>query len=165
MNITQLIDLFEGFRKCRAWLDDEDYIPKKFLGKSWSDRYTEKIITFLEDEIIKQKFSLHGDIKIYLPTKYFVFLNGEDSEQFSGQKKQILLQKLNFFVEKCFKTLSVNYTSNDFVKLFISTNLQKGEIDVTHQWDDCYAPQILIHSRSRSYYYNNELNTDGSTLD
>lgn len=136
--------LQEILQKCQAWVDDEKYIPKKFRAKSWSDEFAEKIVRELEDEMIKQKFGLQND-KIYLPTKYFIRISSEDSSEFSGIKRELLIQELNKFVERCLRMLGIEYHDQNFVQIYASTDLQHGEIKVIHQWDESYSPSIWFN--------------------
>jgi len=136
--------LQEILRKCQAWIDDEKYVPKKFKTKSWSDDFVEKVLHKLEEEMIKQKFGLQND-KIYLPTKYFIWISSEDSFEFSGIKRELLIQELNKFVERCLRMLGIEYHDQNFVQIYASTDLQQGEIKVIHQWEESYSPSILFN--------------------
>jgi hypothetical protein len=137
-NITQ--NLQEIFRKYRAKIDNEPYLPKRFTVKSWSDLFAEKIKCKLEEEMIKQKFCFQN--KIHLPTQYVIQLSSEDNKEFCGYKREILIQGLNSFVGNWFRLLSVDALTNNFIQLKMSKELKKGEIAVTHQWEKVYTPEI-----------------------
>lgn len=136
--------LQEVLLKCQSWIDDEKYVPRPFRNKSWSDEFAEKLMSALEDEMINQKFGFQSD-KIYLPTKYSIQISCEDSREFVGRKREILIQELNQFVERCLRMLSIETNNNTFVQLFSSADLEKGEIKVSHQWEESYKPEICFN--------------------
>ncbi len=139
--------LQEILHKCQAWVDNEKYIPKKFRMKSWSNEFAEKIMRELDDEMIRQKFGVEGE-KIYLPTKYSVQISQEDSDEFVGEKRDLLIELLNKYVGNCFRLLSIETNVRSFVRLFPSAELQKGEIKVAHQWEERYSPLIRFNRDS-----------------
>lgn len=139
--------LQEILHKCQAWVDNEKYIPKKFRMKSWSNEFAEKIMRELDDEMIRQKFGVEGE-KIYLPTKYSVQISQEDSDEFVGEKRDLLIELLNKYVGNCFRLLSIKTNVRSFVRLFPSAELQKGEIKVAHQWEERYSPLIRFNRDS-----------------
>jgi len=137
----------EIIQKCQAWVDDEKFIPKKFRSKSWTDEFVERIVRELEAEMIKQKFALQND-KIYLPTKYSIWISREDSLEFSGIKRELLTKELNKFVERCFRTLAIEYKDRKFVQIYASSDFQPGKIKVIHQWEENYSPEIWFNETS-----------------
>ncbi|HMS39808.1 MAG TPA: DUF3662 domain-containing protein [Pyrinomonadaceae bacterium] len=139
--------LQEVLLKCQAWIDDEKYVPKPFRIKSQSDEFAEKIMSALEDEMINQKFGFQNH-KIYLPTKYSIQISPEDSREFVGKKREILVQELNRFVERCLRMLSVETNNNIFVQLFSCAELEKDEIKINHQWEESYEPNIRFNSKT-----------------
>ena len=141
--------LQEILHKCQAWVDDEKYVPKKFRAKSWSDEFAEKIMRELDDEMIKQKFGRHND-KIYLPTRYSVQISQEDSSEFVGRKRELLVELLNKFVGNCLRLLSIETNVSDFVQLYASAELQSGEIKVAHYWEESYSPLIWFNQNAQT---------------
>ena len=139
--------LLEVLHWCRTSINNEPYVPLDFTGKSWSDIFAEKIVSEIESEMIKQKFCFPNS-KLYLPSQYLVEISREDSQEFVGSKREILLRELNRFVERCLRMLSVETLNTEFIQLQTSEELQKGEIKVTHQWDEIYSPVIKFNQNS-----------------
>ncbi len=139
--------LQEVLLKCQAWIDDEKYVPRTFRNKSRSDEFAEKIMSALEDEMVNQKFGFQSD-KIYLPTKYSIRISCEDSREFVGRKREVLVGELNRFVERCLRMLSIETNRNIFVELFSSAELEKGEININHKWEESYQPKISFNSKT-----------------
>lgn len=161
--------LQEILHKCQAWVDDEKYVPKKFRTKSWSNEFAENIMRELDDEMIRQKFGIE-DEKIYLPTKYLVQISQEDSNEFVGEKRDLLIELLNNYVENCFRLLSIETNVRNFVRICSSAELQKGEIKVVHQWEERYSPMIRFNQGSSEdtiiapAFWNNEIDNECETV-
>jgi Protein of unknown function (DUF3662)/FHA domain len=138
--------LLEILHKCRTLVDDR-YIPPSFSGKSAGDEFAEQIVSEIESEMIKQKFCFPNS-KLYLPSQFIVTISLEDSQEFLGRKREILLNELNNFVGKFLRMLSVETLNSEFIQLRTSQELKKGEIKVTHQWDEVYSPVIKFNQNS-----------------
>lgn len=139
--------LQEIIHKCQAWVDAEKFIPKKFKTQSNGEKFAEKILIELEAEMIKQKFSLDYS-KIYLPTKYTVIISEADNQEFTGKKREVLINELNSFIERYFKLLGADYQSSKFVELKPASEIQPNDIKILHCWEDCYSPNIVINQPS-----------------
>jgi Protein of unknown function (DUF3662)/FHA domain len=139
--------LLEVLHWCQTSINNEKYVPLNFKNKSSSDIFAENIVSEIESEMIKQKFCFPNS-KLYLPSQYLVEISREDSQEFVGSKREILLRELNRFVERCLRMLSVETLNNEFIQLQTSEELQKGEIKVTHQWDEIYSPVINFNQNS-----------------
>lgn len=136
---------YEILYKCQTWIDDENYILPEFRQKSWSDVFAEKIICGIKEEMVKQKLGFQNG-KIYIPSKYLVEINDLDSRQWSGIKREILLQELNKFVGECLRVLSVETFETEFVQIQTAPDIkQPGEIRILHFWDESYSPKIRFN--------------------
>ncbi len=140
--------LQEILYRCQAWIDDEKYIPKKFKIKSRSDEFAEKIVRELEAAMIREKFCFRHE-KIYLPTFYVIQISQADSLEFTGQKRDVLCEELDKFVERCFRMLSIESRRTNFVQIAISPQLKKDEIKIVHQWEESYLPDISFNAPAK----------------
>ena len=139
----------EILNRCQSWIDNEKYIPKKFKIKSRSDEFAEKIVHELETVMIREKFCFRNG-KIFLPTFYFVEISPADNFEFRGQKRDILGEELNKFVERYLRMFSIESRRTSFVQVVANSKLKKDEIKVIHQWEENYSPKISFNDYSKN---------------
>ncbi len=126
------------FEKCRTFIDSEIYVPIIFNKRSRNDEISDKIIGEIERAMVENLFHLENH-KVLIPTIYKVFINAEDNARFCGILRESLFAKINGFIEKQLRRLSIDTFNNKFVQIRTG-NVESGEVLVLPHWENGNSP-------------------------
>ncbi len=137
----------EIFERFRTFIDSEIYIPIIFNKKSRNDEIADKIISEIERVMIENLFHSENH-KVLIPTVYKVFIIAEDNARFYGILRESLFAKINGFIEKQLRRLSIDTFNNKFVQIRTG-EVESGEVLVLPHWENSNsAPDIHFNLNS-----------------
>jgi hypothetical protein len=143
--------------KVRKWVDGEggeDILEKaaeqaKNRPVNAAEEFIVKLARAVEDVMQKEMVSLPQGTTL-IPPEYTIFLSNDDDREWQGAKRRGLEQGLYHVLAERARELSGKKkldTQSFSVELKIDGTLEKGEIRVTHSWDDAESGKTSILSR------------------
>jgi hypothetical protein len=146
--------------KVRKWVDGEggeDILEKaaeqaKNRPVNAAEEFIVKLARAVEDVMQKEMVSLPQGSTL-IPPEYTIFLSDEDDKEWQGAKRRGLEQGLYHVLAERARELSGKKkldTQSFSVELRIDGTLEKGEIRITHSWDDAESGKTSILSRAGS---------------
>jgi hypothetical protein len=144
--------------KVRKWVDGEggeDILEKaaeqaKNRPVNASEEFIVKLARAVEDVMQKEMVSLPQGTTL-IPPEYTIFLSDEDDKEWQGAKRRGLEQGLYHVLAERARELSGKKkldTQSFSVELRIDGTLEKGEIRISHSWDDAESGKTSILSRA-----------------
>jgi len=143
--------------KVRKWVDGEggeDILEKaaeqaKNRPVNAAEEFIVKLARAVEDVMQKEMVSLPQGTTL-IPPEYTIFLSNDDDKEWQGAKRRGLEQGLYHVLAERARELSGKKkldTQSFSVELRIDGTLEKGEIRITHSWDDAESGKTSILSR------------------
>ncbi len=143
--------------KVRKWVDGEggeDILEKaaeqaKNRPVNAAEEFIVKLARAVEDVMQEQMVSLPQGTTL-IPPEYTIFLSDEDDKEWQGAKRRGMEQGLYHVLGERARELSGKKkleTQSFSVELRIDGTLEKGEIRVTHSWDEAESGKTSILSR------------------
>ena len=144
--------------KVRKWVDGEggeDILEKaaeqaKNRPVNAAEEFIVKLARAVEDVMQKEMVSLPQGTTL-IPPEYTIFLSDEDDKEWQGAKRRGLEQGLYHVLAERARELSgkKKLTTQSFsVELRIDGTLEKGEIRISHSWEDTESGKTSILSRA-----------------
>ncbi len=144
--------------KVRKWVDGEggeDILEKaaeqaKNRQVNAAEEFIVKLARAVEDVMQKEMVSLPQGTTL-IPPEYTIFLSGDDDKEWQGAKRRGLEQGLYHVLAERARELSGKKklsTQSFSVELRIDGTLEKGEIRITHSWEDTESGKTSILSRA-----------------
>lgn len=144
--------------KVRKWVDGEggeDILEKaaeqaKNRNVNAAEEFIVKLARAVEDVMEKEMVSLPQGTTL-IPPEYTIFLSSDDDKEWQGAKRRGLEQGLYHVLAERARELSGKKklsTQSFSVELRIDGTLEKGEIRITHSWEDTESGKTSILSRA-----------------
>jgi hypothetical protein len=144
--------------KVRKWVDGEggeDILEKaaenaKNRPVNTAEEFIVKLARAVEDVMQKEMVSLPQGTTL-IPPEYTIFLSNDDDKEWQGAKRRGLEQGLYHVLAERARELSGKKklsTQSFSVELRIDGTLEKGEIRISHSWEDTESNKTSILSRA-----------------
>jgi hypothetical protein len=144
--------------KVRKWVDGEggeDILEKaaeqaKNRPVNVAEEFIVKLARAVEDVMQKEMVSLPQGTTL-IPPEYTIFLSDDDDKEWQGAKRRGQEQGLYHVLAERARELSGKKklsTQSFSVELRIDGTLEKGEIRITHSWEDTESGKTSILSRA-----------------
>jgi FHA domain/Protein of unknown function (DUF3662) len=144
--------------KVRKWVDGdggEDILEKaaaqaKNRPVNSAEEFIVKLARAVEDVMQKEMVSLPQGTTL-IPPEYTIFLSSDDDKEWQGAKRRGLEQGLYHVLAERAQELSGKKkldTRSFSVELRIDGTLEKGEIRISHSWDDAESGKTSVLSRT-----------------